>query len=142
MDTCAVEVGLLKKHPCAHAAVAKCANCEMALCNKHAVAQLGANKQRTGKFMCAECDKALRAADKGMAAAPHHVAPKPAAAKPGAAPAAKPAAVPAAKPAAPPAAKPGAPAAAPAAKAAEKPTEPAKPHDSADDPLEFNPTKK
>jgi len=135
MDTCAVEVGLLKKHPCAHAAVAKCANCEMALCNKHAVPQLSASKQRTGKFMCAECDKAQRAADKGMAAAPHHAAPKPAAAKPAAAPAAKPAAPP-------PAAKPGAPAGAPAAKAAEKPKEPAKPHDSADDPLEFNPTKK
>lgn len=118
MDTCAVEVGLLKKHPCGHAAVAKCANCEMALCNKHAVAQLSPTKQRTGKFMCEECDKAQRAADKGMAAAPHHTPPKAAAA---------------------PAAKPGA---APAAKAAEKPKEPAKPHDSADDPLEFKPTKK
>ncbi|HUQ25088.1 MAG TPA: hypothetical protein VM140_05410 [Burkholderiales bacterium] len=108
MDTCAVEVGLLKKHPCGHAAVAKCSNCEMALCTKHAVAQLTPMKQRTGKFMCEECNKAQRAADKGMAAAPQHVAPKPAAA-----PAAKPAA-PAAKapaPAQPPAAKPAAPAA-------------------------------
>lgn len=128
MDTCAVEVGLLKKKPCGHAAAAKCANCEMALCAKHAIRQTG------GKFMCAECDRANRTVDTTPTA------------KPAAAPAAKPAA-PAAKPAAP-AAKPAAPAAkpaatAPAAKAAEKPNEPpAKPHDSADDPLEFNPTKK
>jgi hypothetical protein len=146
MDTCAVEVGLLSKKPCAHAAVAKCANCEMALCNKHAVAQLSANKQRTGKFMCAECDKAQRAADKGMAAAPHHTPPKPAGApgaKPGAAPAAKPAA-PAAKPPAAPAAKPTAPA--PAAKApATAPTQPAgKQEFKLEDtgPIEFTPTKK
>src|SRR5689334_8692502 len=108
MDTCAAEVGLLKKHPCGQHAVAHCANCEMALCTKHAVAQLNANKQRTGKFMCAECDKANKAADKGMAAAPHHAPPKPAtpAAKPAAhAPAAAP------KPAAPVAPKPAAPAA-------------------------------
>src|SRR5436189_2561890 len=109
MDTCAAEVGLLKKHPCGNAAVAKCANCEMALCTKHAVAQLNTMKQRTGKFMCEECNKAHKAADKGMAAAPQHAAPKPAA------PAAKPAA-PAARPASPPPPKPAAPAA-PAAKA-------------------------
>jgi hypothetical protein len=148
MDTCAVEVGLLSKKPCAHAAVAKCANCEMALCNKHAVAQLSANKQRTGKFMCAECDKAGRAADKGMAAAPHHTPPKPTGA-PGAKPAAaahKPAApaAPAAKPAAAPAAKPAAPA--PAAKApATAPTQPAgKQEFKLEDtgPIEFTPTKK
>ena len=72
MDTCAAEVGLLKKHPCGNAAVAKCANCEMALCTKHAVAQLNTMKQRTGKFMCEECNKAHKAADKGMAAAPQH----------------------------------------------------------------------
>jgi len=138
MDTCAVEVGLLKKKPCGHAAVAKCANCEMALCTKHAVAQLAANKQRTGKFMCEECDKALRAADKGIAAAPHHAAPKPAAApgaKPGAAaPAARPAA-PAAKPAAPAAAQP---AAKPAPAAAKE--EKFKLEDTG--PIEFTPTKK
>jgi hypothetical protein len=52
MDTCAVEVGLLKKHPCAQNGVAHCANCEMALCTKHAVPQLSANKQRTGMFLC------------------------------------------------------------------------------------------
>jgi hypothetical protein len=132
MDTCAVEVGLLSKKPCGHAAVAKCANCEMALCNKHAVAQLSATKQRTGKNMCAECDKAQRAADKGMAAAPHHTP-----AKPTAAPAAKPAAAaPAAKPAAP----------APAAKApAVAPTQPAGKQEfklEETGPIEFTPTKK
>ena len=129
MDTCAVETGLLKKHPCGQNAVAKCANCEMALCSKHAVAQLSPTKQRTGKFMCAECDKAQKAAEKGMAAAAaHHPAPvKPAA--PGAKP---PAGAPAATPAAP-----GA-----AAKAGAAPAAPAKPHDSADDPLELKPTNK
>ena len=129
MDTCAVETGLLKKHPCGQNAVAKCANCEMALCSKHAVAQLSPTKQRTGKFMCAECDKAQKAAEKGMAAAAAH---HPVAAKPAAKP-----------PAGAPAAKPGAPAApAAAAKAGAAPAAPAKPHDSADDPLEFKPTKK
>jgi hypothetical protein len=142
MDTCAVEVGLLKKHPCGQNAVAKCANCEMALCTKHAVAQMNAMKQRTGKFMCAECDKANKAADKGMAAAPQHGAPKPAAhaarpptppAKPAAAPAPRPAA-PAAKPAAAPAAK------APAAPAAKPAEEKFKLEDTG--PIEFTPTKK
>lgn len=126
MDTCAVEVGLLKKKPCGQNSVAKCANCEMALCAKHAIRQTG------GKFMCAECDRANRTVDTTPMA------------KPAAAPAAKPAPA-AAKPAAAPAAAPAAKAApmakaAPAAKAPEKPKEP--PHDSADDPLEFNPTKK
>ena len=134
MDTCAVEVGLLKKHPCGHAAVAKCANCEMALCTKHAVAQLSPTKQRTGKFMCEECDKAQRSADKGMAAAPQHVAPKPAApaVKAGAAPVPNPAAH-AAKPAAPAAAQ-------PAAKPAAPPTKEFKLEDTG--PIEFTPTKK
>ena len=140
MDTCAVEVGLLKKHPCGQNAVAKCSNCEMALCTKHAVPQLNANKQRTGKFMCEECNKAHKAADKGMAAAPQHVAPKPAGAKP-AAPAqagahAKPAPAPAPKPAAP----------APAAKApAVAPSQPAGKQEfklEETGPLEFTPTKK
>jgi len=133
MDTCAVEVGLLKKKPCGHAAVAKCANCEMALCTKHAVAQLSPTKQRTGKFMCEECDKAQRAADKGIAAAPHHAAPKPAAA-PGAKPG-TPAAAPAARPAAPAAAQPAA-KSAPAAAKEEK----FKLEDTG--PIEFTPTKK
>jgi len=145
MDTCAAEVGLLKKHPCGNAAVAKCANCEMALCTKHAVAQLNPMKQRTGKFMCEECNKAQKAADKGMAAAPQHGAPKPGApaARP-AAPAAKPAA-PAARPASPPPPKPAAPAA-PAAKApAVAPTQPAGKQEfklEETGPIEFTPEKK
>jgi len=148
MDTCAVEVGLLKKHPCGHAAVAKCGNCEMALCTKHAVPQLSATKQRTGKFMCEECNKAQKAADKGIAAAPHHTPAKPAApgAKPAAPAAAPKAAAPAAKPAPAPAAKPAAPAAQPAAKApATAPTQPAGKQEfklEETGPIEFTPTKK
>jgi hypothetical protein len=147
MDTCAVEVGLLKKKPCGQAAAAKCANCEMALCGKHAVAQMNERRMKTGKFMCPECDKAQRAYDKSMgdapsapAAAPAKGAPdaKPAAAKP-AAPAKAPAAPAAKAPAAPVAKTPAVPAKAPAGK--EQPPA-AKPHDDADDPLEFNPTKK
>jgi hypothetical protein len=141
MDTCAVEVGLLKKKPCGQTAAARCANCEMALCGKHAVPQLNERRMKTGKFMCPECDKAQRAYDKSMGDAPS----APAAAQPakGAPDAAKPAA---AKPAAPAAKAPAAPAAkAPAApgKALAPGQPPAtKPHDDADDPLEFNPTKK
>lgn len=127
MDTCAAEVGLLKKHPCGQNAVAHCANCEMALCTKHAVPQLNAMKQRTGKFMCAECDRANKVVDttKPM--------PKPAAAKPAAAPAPKPAA-PAPKPPAP---APKAPAAAP--------TQPAGKQEfklEETGPIEFTPEKK
>jgi hypothetical protein len=146
MDTCAAEVGFLKKHPCGNAAVAKCANCEMALCTKHAVPQMSANNQRTGKFMCEECNKAQKAADKGMAAAPKHAAPKPAApaASPKhAAPAAKPPAPPAPKPAAP-AAKAPAPAAAPKAPAV-APTQPAGKQEfklEETGPIEFTPEKK
>jgi hypothetical protein len=139
MDTCAVEVGLLKKKPCGQNAVAHCANCEMALCTKHAVAQLSPTKQRTGKFMCEECDKAQKAAEKNMASAPQH-----APAKPAAAPAARPAAPPAPKPAAP-AAKPAA-APAPAAKApAVAPTQPAGKQEfklEETGPIEFTPEKK
>ena len=144
MDTCAAEIGLLKKHPCGQNAVAHCANCEMALCTKHAVPQLTATKQRTGKFMCAECDKAQKAADKGMAHAPQHHTP----AKPGA-PAARPAA-PAAhaapKPAVTPAQagaapKPAAPAPKPAAPApAAAKEEKFKLEETG--PIEFTPTKK
>src|SRR5262245_57436608 len=133
MDTCAVEVGLLKKHPCGQNAVAKCANCEMALCSKHAVAQLNTMKQRTGKFMCAECDRANKTVD---TSAPTKPAAKPAGAAPAAA-APKPAA-PAPKPAAP-AAKPAAPAQ--AAPAAAKPAEEKfKLEDTG--PIEFTPKKK
>lgn len=142
MDTCAAEVGLLKKHPCGQNAVSKCANCEMALCTKHAVPQLSENKQRTGKFMCEECDKANKAADKGIAAAPKHAPAKPAGARP-AAPAQAGAAP---KPAAAPAPKPAAPAAsAPAQAGAAKPAAPgAKPELKLEEtgPIEFTPTKK
>jgi hypothetical protein len=130
MDTCALEVGLLKKKPCGSAAVAKCANCEMALCAKHAV------KQKNAKFMCDECSKAQRAYEKNVGdSAPATAAPPKAAA-----PAAKPGA-PAAKPAAPAAKAP-----APAAKApAVAPTQPAGKQEFKLDetgPLEFTPEKK
>ena len=138
MDTCAVEVGLLKKKPCGQNAVAKCANCEMALCTKHAVPQLNSMKARTGKFMCAECDRANKTVDTSAPA-------KPGAAKPAAgAPAAPPRpAAPAPKPAAP---APKAPAPAPAAKApAVAPTQPAGKQEfklEETGPIEFTPTKK
>jgi len=131
MDTCAVEVGLLRKHPCGQNAVAKCANCEMSICVKHAIRQTG------GKFMCAECDRANRTVDTSPTA------------KPAAVPAAKPAAAPAAAAAKAPAAAPAAkaPAAAPAAAKAPAvaPTQPAgkqelKLEDTG--PIEFTPTKK
>jgi hypothetical protein len=130
MDTCALEIGLLKKKPCGSAAVAKCANCEMALCAKHAV------KQKNAKFMCDECSKAQRAYEKNVGdSAPASAAPPKAAA-----PAAKPTA-PAAKPAAPAAKAP-----APAAKApAVAPTQPAGKQEFKLDetgPLEFTPEKK
>lgn len=146
MDTCAVEVGLLKKKPCGSAAVAKCANCEMGLCAKHAV------RQKNAKFMCDECSKAQRAYEKNVGdSAPANAAPPKAAAP--AAPAAKPTApaAPAAKPAAPAAPKPAAPAAkppapAPAAKApAVAPTQPAGKQEfklEETGPIEFTPEKK
>lgn len=140
MDTCAVEVGLLKKKPCGQAAAAKCANCEMALCGKHAVAQLNERKMKTGKFMCPECDKAQRAYDKSMGDAPSVPAAQPAKGAPDAKPAA-------AKPAAPAAKAPAAPAAKPAAPAAAQPG--AKPAPATKEfkleetgPIEFTPTKK
>jgi hypothetical protein len=55
MDTCTVETGLLSKKPCGQPAVTHCANCEQALCTKHAVAQVTPAGKRTGKFMCKEC---------------------------------------------------------------------------------------
>lgn len=136
MESCAAETGLLKKKPCGQAAVAKCANCEMPLCSKHAVAQVSASKQRTGKFMCAECDRAQREHEK--------LAPP---ARPTAAPAR--AAQPALKPSAP-AAKPAAPAAKPAATPAPMPKDSPAPQPSGkkelsledSQPLEFTPSKK
>ena len=95
MDTCAVETGLLSKKPCGQPAATHCANCEMALCSKHAVPQLS-NGKKTGKFMCKECDAARKAIDKTEAAAKK----QPAAAPAAAAPAPKPAPAAEAKPAA------------------------------------------
>ena len=97
MESCATETGLLKKKPCGQPAVAKCANCEMPLCSKHAVPQLSSTRQRTGKFMCAECARAEREADRMAPVAKPSVKPAPAgaAAAKGAPPApAKPAAKP------------------------------------------------
>jgi hypothetical protein len=100
MDTCSVETGLLRKKPCGHAAVARCLNCERALCAQHAVPEVSGAGKRSGKFICQECKVALQEHEKRLAKVEH----KPGAAKPAAAP-------PAAAPKAP--AAPAAPAAAP-----------------------------
>jgi hypothetical protein len=89
METCTVEVGLLKKKPCGHPSVTRCQNCEQPLCKDHAVAQTNEAGQKTGKFMCKLCNVAHKAFVKNAPPAP---APKKAAAP---APAAQP------KPAAP-----------------------------------------
>ena len=60
MDHCTVETGLLRKKPCGHAAVTHCANCEQPLCAQHAVAQLNEAGNKSGKFLCKDCDVALR----------------------------------------------------------------------------------
>lgn len=126
MDTCAVETGLLKKKPCGQPAATHCANCEMAICSKHATHEM-AGGRRTGKFLCKECYAARKEFEKNVPASEPAAEKKPAAPAPaGAAPAAKPAAAPAA-PAA-------------AAKPKEAPKEEAK-HDD-DAPLEFTPSKK
>jgi hypothetical protein len=137
METCSVETGLLKKKPCGEASVTHCLNCEIALCIKHAVAQLSANGKKTGKFMCKECSVATREHDKAVAAVEK---PKPAAAKPAAAPAK------AGAPSAVTPAKAGAPSAVAPAKAGagEKPKDP--PADEKSGPnfggIDFTPTKK
>jgi hypothetical protein len=131
MDTCSAETGLLKKKPCGKPSVAKCANCEMALCAQHAVAQLTPTGRKSGAYLCKECHAAHKVHDKITPAAPPPVTAKPAAAP--AAAAAKPAA--GAKPAAAPAGG-----AKPAVAAKEAPKEEKKPDDDA--PLEFTPTKK
>ena len=58
MDTCTVETGLLRKKPCGHTAVTHCANCEQPLCSQHAIAQHTESGQKSGKFLCKECDAA------------------------------------------------------------------------------------
>lgn len=136
METCVVEVGLLKKKPCGEKAVAKCANCEMALCVKHAVGRMSGGKKI---FLCQECARAWKESDK-LGELPSTPAAAPGAAKAAEKPAPaappKPAAV-APKPAPKPAAAPPKPAAAAPAKKEEK-----KPDHDDDAPLEFTPTKK
>jgi len=127
MDTCAVETGLLSKKPCGQPAATRCANCEMALCSKHAVPQQVAGR-KTGKFMCKECDAARKAFEKNVPQS-----------EPEKKPAAPPAATPAPKAAGAPAATPGASAA--AAKPKEAPKKQEAKHDD-DAPLEFTPSKK
>ncbi len=81
MDTCTVEVGLLRKHACANPSVAKCANCEQPLCTKHALPQHSATGGKTGKFLCAQCNAAAKLYDEtAPAAAPAVTAAAPAAA--------------------------------------------------------------
>ncbi len=128
METCTIETGLLRKHPCGENAVTKCANCEQALCAKHAVATMSAGKKT---MLCPECAKAWKQQEKTMGAVPSTPAPAPPAKKPAEAPKA---AAPKPAPAGP------KPAAAPAAaKPAEK-----KPDPKIDEtgPLEFTPSKK
>lgn len=125
MDTCTVEVGLLKKHPCGATAVAKCGNCEQPLCTKHAAGRMSGGKKI---FLCPECNRAWKESEKlgeipsTPAAAPVAPAPAPGSKKPAEAP--KPAAA---------APKPPA-----GAKPAEKKPEPAEEHSGA---LEFSPGK-
>ena len=68
MEICTVETGLLKKKPCGHTAVTKCASCERPLCAQHAVAQLTKSGNRSGTFLCEECEAARRDHEKSMAA--------------------------------------------------------------------------
>ena len=60
MDTCTVEAGLFKKKTCGKAAVTRCVNCEQPLCVAHAVAQLSETGKKSGKFLCHDCEVALR----------------------------------------------------------------------------------
>src|SRR5256885_4680692 len=128
MDTCTIETGLLRKHPCGETAVTKCANCEQALCAKHAVATMSAGKKT---MLCPECAKAWKQQEKTMGTVPSAPTPAPQAKKP-----AEPHKAAAPKPAA---AAPQ-PAPAPAHAAAAKPAE-KKPDLSIDQtgPLEFKP---
>jgi hypothetical protein len=72
LDPCTVETGLLRKKPCGHASVARCANCEQAICAQHAVPQLTAEKKKSGTFLCPECTAAAKEHDKSVAAAAKH----------------------------------------------------------------------
>ena len=121
MDTCTIEVGLLRKHPCGEKAVTKCANCEQALCVKHTVTTMSGGKKT---MLCAECAKAW----KKMGDVPDSAAVKKPEA-PAAAPKPAPVAAKAATPQKPGAVKP----------VAVKKEEEKKPDDG---PLEFTPSKK
>ena len=141
MDTCTIEVGLLKKKPCGQNAVTKCANCEQPLCAKHATAMMSGGKKT---MLCGECAKAW----KDMGEVPSTSAAAPAAKKPAEAPKpAAPAHAPAPKPAAVAAKAAPAPAAAPAPKPAAEPAA-AKPSSESGlsidmtGALEFTPSKK
>lgn len=65
---CSVEVGLLRKKACGHAAVAECDNCQQPLCTEHAVAQMSESGKRSGKFLCKECAAAQKEQEKSLAA--------------------------------------------------------------------------
>jgi hypothetical protein len=118
MQTCTVEVGLLKKHACGANAVTKCVNCEQPLCAKHALPRMSGAKK---VFLCQECAHAWKESEK-LGDIPATPATPPAAAKKPPEPV---------KPAA------AAPKPAPAKPAAKKP-EPAAEHSGA---LEFTPGK-
>lgn len=130
-STCTVETGLFRKKPCGAAAVAQCDNCEQFLCSQHAKPQLNEVGKRTGKFICEECQKALKAQEKNLAAVARAQEEKKKAEMARAA-------MEAVKNP-PPVKKPAAPAAAPAAPAAPAPQGPQANDDGS---LEFTPTKK
>lgn len=67
-STCTVEAGLFRKKPCGAVAVAQCVNCEQNLCSQHAKPQLNEGGKRTGKFICEECQAAVKAQEKNLAA--------------------------------------------------------------------------
>jgi len=80
MDTCTVETGLLKKKPCGQPAATHCMNCEQALCSQHALPELTATGKHSGKFLCKQCQAALREIAKSTTVQPGAPAKKPAAA--------------------------------------------------------------
>ena len=108
MDTCTVEVGLLKKKPCGETSVTRCANCEQPLCSKHALPELTGAGRKTGKFLCKDCSAAAREYAKTVGDAPPAEKPKAPAAPVAKAAAPAPAAPQARKPAAPAAKEPAA----------------------------------
>jgi len=77
MDHCTVETGLLRKKPCGNAAVTRCSNCEQPLCAQHAVAQLTEAGVKSGKFLCKECEVALREQKKTLDALARSAPPAP-----------------------------------------------------------------